>query len=564
MRLPKLPNQIRHYKRDVLQFGGLNVTATARDGEYADCSGFSVRDYPYLRQELIHREIGADPVEAEETGHYDAPQWARWYGGALYVIDGGTLKKNGNSIGAIGTVGGNLSVAIVNTKMVFWQLGKYLDLTDDTLHEIQKKYFSALSGYTISGDTVTYPAGSSTVFDSFEAGDVVDIYGTDTDGKVAEGKRLVIESVASGSIIFSVGAVTHREPVTGEVYNELTIAWSIPDLDFVCSSGNRLWGCSTSEQTVFVSALGDPQVFFDYTTFSGDSGSYAFAVSSDGPFTGICPYSGYVCVWKEDILYKIMGSYPSEYYTVENVFPGVAAGSPNSLVNINEILYYLGKNGRVYLYGGNRPSAISQKIGEGFRYGVGFTDGKNYWIDMESEIGRRLYVYDVMRQMWVCHDLCYQEHGVPNGTSYGETEPYLYSIVMADERLYVLTIYHGATETSKLIAIPEPGDLYGSVVIDGMWYAEMTDIVEDTFARKGYTRLIFRLDMATGAEIRIYAKEDRRQYRLVWEKTGSDEPVTMLVPIRLGRCDRYQIRIEGTGEVTIRGIEREYVTGSEK
>ena len=45
---------------------------------------------------------------------------------------------------------------------------------------------------------------------------------------------------------------------------------------------------------------------------------------------------------------------------------------------------------------------------------------------------------------------------------------------------------------------------------------------------------------------------------------ADDNLVTSLVPIRLGRCDRWQLKFEGSGYVTIRGIQREFVTGSER
>lgn len=655
MRLPQLPNDIDHYTHDVMQFGGLNVTATAQDGEFIDCSGVSTRDYPYLRQETKHYEIGATAEEAAEFGHYDDPSWAAWYSGDLYVIDDGVLKKNGTTIGSVGT-DDELTVAIVGTKMVFWKLGKILDLTNDTIIDVRKKDFSAASGYTINGDTITYPAGTSTVFDSFAANDVVDVYGKDTNNKVAEGKKLTIESVESGKIHFPAGSITHRDPETGESYSTLSVKSTIPDLDFICSSRNRLWGCSTSEQTVFVSALGDPQTFYDYTPLSGDAGSYSFAVSSDGPFTGICAYGGYVCVWKEDIMYKVMGSFPSEYYTVENTFPGVAVGSHNSLANISETLYYLGKNGRVYSFSGNRPNAISLKLGDGYSDGKGFSDGINYWIAMHGndDATEYLYTFDIARQLWVRHDI--------DG-----------SILWADERLYIHQKENDdETTTTKLIQIPSPTDARAGIVDpEAEWFAEFSEVTENVFERKGPLKLLVRLDMGFLSSLKIYAREDRRAYRKIWEKQrttkryfmdpqeidfsnvgtpavhllpfvsngevyavfdgemvkcqyakniagtytfradyedidrrltlklDSDEPddpffilaltelstnenivtgihtvsfwkpedynpVTMLVPIRLGRCDRWQLKFEGVGEVTIRGIAREHVMGSVK
>ena len=54
----------------------------------------------------------------------------------------------------------------------------------------------------------------------------------------------------------------------------------MPDLDFICESENRLWGCSNETRTIYASALGDPTNFFSYQGLSTDS--YAVAVGSEG------------------------------------------------------------------------------------------------------------------------------------------------------------------------------------------------------------------------------------------------------------------------------------------
>ena len=68
--------------------------------------------------------------------------------------------------------------------------------------------------------------------------------------------------------------------------------------------------------------------------------------------------------------------------------------------------------------------------------------------------------------------------------------------------------------------------------------------------------------MTKGSRIRIEVREDVGQWKTVYTQ-GAKKELTQVVPVRLGRCDRYAIRISGHGEVKIRDIVREFRVGSE-
>ena len=142
----------------------------------------------------------------------------------------------------------------------------------------------------------------------------------------------------------------------------------MPSLDYICESENRLWGVSNQDRTIYASALGDPVNFYLYKGLSTDS--YAVAVGSEGNWSAICRYGASVLCWKERTLHKVIGSYPSEYQVVTYQYTGVANGSHSSLRNLNEVLYYLGADGKVYAYAGAAPRMASQQFG-----GHRFTDG---------------------------------------------------------------------------------------------------------------------------------------------------------------------------------------------
>lgn len=631
MRFPKLPymtgkKRIRHENPVTMAFRGLNLTNATQDGEFSDTLGLSTTDFPYLTQ-IVKRTM--------QTG-YTTPTDAYVWDGHLYVVDGTSLKKDKTAIAGATLTSGQKQMAVINTKLVIYPDKIYIDMTDNSVHSLVNKS-ETYATYTITTNSIQ----ATGIATAFADGDVVDVTGTGI-----EGKRIVVQEVDTDTdtITFVDGAIT-----LGTYSGNLSVKTSTPDLDFICSSNNRIWGVCNADNTVYASALGDPTTFFDYT---GESGSYSLAIGSDGDFTGICNYGGAVCVWKENILHKILGSYPSEYYMVDYPVYGVQKGSEKSLVVINNVLYYKGIFG-VYQYGGNTPQNISVNLGNTiYKDAVAGTDGRKYYINMKDAAGNfHLYAYDLLRGFWMKEE----DGEMPAITNIDQDLYFIKKTVVSNSDVY--TLYKTGTGVDLALE----------------WTGEFVETTEDMFYRKGYLKLLVRLDMALESSIKIYAKEDRRAYRLIWEnarisrsyfmpeqefttgpnntvegfvqldleegnrvyatlngetvearwmhrspdsayvitavypnqnirfnfsgspqfaepsaavtfrnattnealgegsytlsiwKVDSDnDMVTMLVPIRLGRCDRWQLKFEGTGEVVIRAIGREHVEGSVK
>lgn len=511
MKLPKLPKQIRHRNPVTMAFRGLNLTNATQEGEFKDTLGLSTTDYPFLTQIKSRSTISG----------YTSPTDIYVWDGHLYVVDGTSLKKDGTTIGTVTT--GQKQMAVINTKLVIYPDKKVVDMTTDTVSSLITKN-ETYSTYTITTNSIQ----ATGIATAFADGDVVDVTGTGISGM-----HIVVQDVDTDTdtITFVDDAIT-----LGTYSGDLVVKSSVPALDYICSSNNRIWGVCNADNTVYASALGDPTTFFDYTS---ESGSYSLAIGSDGDFTGICSYGGAVLVWKEEILHKIMGNYPSEYYMVDYPVFGVQKGSEKSLVVINNVLYYKGVFG-VYQYGGNTPQNISANLGNGiYKYGVAGTDGRKYYINMRDPAGvYHLYAYDLMHGFWM-----------------KEETGQMAAITNKDLDLYFI----------KNGALKKTGS---SVDTTLEWVGEMVETTEDTLSRKGYISLIVRLDMYPSSTLKIYAKEDRRAYRKIWEESrgaaDTYNPVTELVPIRLGRCDRWQLKLEGVGEVTIRAIGRDHVTGSAK
>lgn len=309
------------------------------------------------------------------------------------------------------------------------------------------------------------------------------------------------------------------------------IGWKYPTLSCVCESDNRIWGAGGN--TIYASALGDPEHFFSYKGVSTDS--YAVAVGTDGAFTACCPYSGAVLFWKEDRLHKVLGNYPAQYEVYTYQIPGVQKGCEKSLVNIDEVLYYQGRSG-IYAYTGGTPELISEKFGlRRFQKGRAGTDGARYYISMQNESGAwGLYTFDPMRGLWLRED----------GTHAAE-----FARVGG-------TLYYLDTDRGQLVSMGTDADP------DIAWSATLCRMDETSHGRKGYSKLYLRADLSAGAFLKVEISTDGGPFRQVF-RTHNQRARTMVVPILPQRCDNFRIRLSGTGGCIVRSLVREFSLGSE-
>ena len=118
----------------------------------------------------------------------------------------------------------------------------------------------------------------------------------------------------------------------------VTVKRSVPDMDFVIESGNRLWGCKygyvdgKTVNEIYASKLGD---FKNWNCFMGIStDSYAASCGTDGQWTGAITHLGYPLFFKENCLHKVYGTFPSNFQIQTTTCRGVQKVS----VFINQIL----------------------------------------------------------------------------------------------------------------------------------------------------------------------------------------------------------------------------------
>ena len=332
--------------------------------------------------------------------------------------------------------------------------------------------------------------------------------------------------------------------------NSLKISRKLPEMDFYCESGNRVWGCSSKNNEIYCSKLGDPK---NWNCFMGiASDSYAVSVGTDGEFTGAVSYKGYVLFFKENCVHKIYGFNPP--FTVNTSYiRGVQKGSEKSLVTVNETLYYKSPNG-VVMYDGGLPISISESFGNDYYFNAVAGALKNkYYVCMTNKDNERiLFVYDEGKSIWHKEDkINIKEFATHNCNLYfiaddGETK-----------KLYLADAINKYGNFS--------GELSGySLEDDFEWYAETGLWGLDLPEKKYYSNLNIRLTGEKNSELNIYFQINSNDK---WLKKGEfkiNKTGSVNLSLQTPRCDHLKIKLEGKGEIKIFSISRKIEKGSEK
>ena len=192
--------------------------------------------------------------------------------------------------------------------------------------------------------------------------------------------------------------------VTGNASQEaaVTISRTVPEMDFVVESGNRLWGCrygmtdGEAVNEIYASKLGD---FRNWRCFEGlSTDSYAAVRGSDGAFTGAVSYLGNPIFFKERCMERVYAGSQGAHQIVTTECSGVQKGSAKSLQVVGGVLYYLSNEG-VQAFDGSLPVTVSQALGERrYSAGVGGAWREKYYLSALDEDGAAsLLVYDSER-----------------------------------------------------------------------------------------------------------------------------------------------------------------------
>lgn len=446
-------------------------------------------------------------------------------------------------------------ICAVGTKLKKLKDGTWSDICDI---EASEKQFATLGDYLIILPDKKYFRYSTEEFGELEAtwnGTASFEDGTYA-GEEAEGCRIVTSDT---KFPFKVGDAVTIEGAANESNNQtiiireisddgkslgfyensfitatgesLTLTRTVPDMDYICENENRLWGCKGN--TIFASKLGDP---FNWNVFDGlASDSYALDIGSSGDFTACFSYLGYPIFFKEDHIYKMYGSKPSNYQLMSSATLGVMKGAHGSLAVAGEILYYLSKAG-VMAYSGGIPQNISERLRDRhYSNAVAGSDGTKYYISVLDNSAEKyeLLCYDTTAKEW-----------------YREDEVNARGIACLDGLNII-------TEDGKLFEVDskEPNE---EVILSEL---EFADFIEESPNKKTTSKLLIRVELEEDAELSVKMSFDSVNYILVKTLTASGKR-SYYLPILVRRCDRFRVKFEGKGTWRLYSLTREFSEGS--
>ena len=338
-------------------------------------------------------------------------------------------------------------------------------------------------------------------------------------------------------------------PYTGTV----TVERISPDFDegIIVEMQNRLWCCSSDTNEIYCCKQGDERNWQAYSDgISTDS--WAMTCGKEGKFTGIATRGDSVIFFKENYALKIYGTKPSNFTLGEYNVPGVEIGSEKSLVNINSTLFYLGHNG-VYAYqSGSLPSLISEESlwGHTYKNAVGGRHGNKYYISAERDDGEQeLLVYDTDKGLWHKED---------------------------DTKMIDCTTYNGVLywldDTKENIMCPDKAD---NLLVDNTkyeyqqedyfeWSAETGDLYDSEFNVKNIGKIRIGIKAEKGAKVSLFVQyKDNGEWKKVSEMIYSEKKPRVFA-VALRRAEYLRLKLVGTGQVEIYGIDIEHSRGSDK
>lgn len=314
---------------------------------------------------------------------------------------------------------------------------------------------------------------------------------------------------------------------------DITLSKGVPDMDYLCVSNNRMWGCK--EDTVYGSALGD---CFSWYRYTDESGAVYLETGDAGSFTGCCEYGGYPTFFKQNEMYRVYGNTRSAFSLAKSAEYGIRSDSPHSVCVVNSILFFLSESG-VCAYTGGIPSVISDGLKRKLTDAVAGTDGKRYYLMTDDGDGRKMYVYDTDNRIWSCENLDNKPIGVVT---------YNLKLVAMDVSGEQIVLSHPENATEEEI---EP---------DRKAYIEFNDFYGGSVDKKIIGKVIIRASVnPIYNPLEVYIQYDSDGQ---WQKIGqiynqNERKKVSEFSFRPRRCDHYRLRLECKGKFTLYSLARQ-------
>lgn len=603
MRLAALPDNSGPTAQAQTAFAGIDYRYNAGNGAIVEEVNCSSAFYPALASRPARRRTdwwNADgtatitPEQAAALGvDFDHPNGLYvmgegpnqsgigYSGGHHYQVYGDTIYRNGYTGDAKTLPGGvtaRRTMVGMGGRLIVFPDKVTCDTTvwgtaqDHAPEPLEARYVGAVTmdNGEIHGESAeanTLRVSGVTLGELFKPGDGLSIGGTP--GQFWDKTVIVREVVDDGAtheLRFDEGTFTPATGVTLPItigtdpQYPVTVARTVPDLDFLCEQGNRLWGCKGD--TIYCSKLGDPTNWSVYDGLSTDS--WTVDTGSPGSFTGCVSFLGYPIFFKADRIYKVYGSRPENYELVGGPGLGVRPGCGGAIAAAQEVLYYISRVGPV-AYTGGLPRECGEVFGERrITEAVGGSDGRRYYVaGQDTETKRwRTWVYDSRTGIWSAEDSVAGEAGAQVvGFAY-------YNGGMIRQLTNGESWYNGENDRrDDEDPAQRPTPPAGCMVRFGDWdYTQFSSRSGATFAAMYPVRLWVRIDADEGVIVTFHLRYDGATYDSGSEKwvqvaqiTGGGDRRDDYLALPVQRCRRYALRISTTGPFRLLAIERELV-----
>lgn len=553
----------------IIEFKGLNRMDVTEEGEMSAMKNLTSSNYPLLTPRKLR-------------GTYTLPEGvkiplaitARYERIAMVAKDNEdnvNFYYDGEKINEVVGLSEATEMVAINTKLCFFPQKKYVEIRTsgssvvvDNFGSLEETFTTATGlTVTISSEDVRITLPSE---HGFKYDDAVNINGTlsytsgGTSKTAACNVSCAIEAVDGNTLVLPRDTFIE---LTGEGATSITfigtIGRTMPDLDHVIEWNNRLWGCSSADNTIYACKLGDPTNWQYYQGTGLDS--YYAQQGTDGIWTGSAAYSSHIIFFKQNSMTKVYGSMPASFQVVNVQCYGVEEGSRKSVVVVNDKVFYKSVIG-IMAYDGGLPYCISDKFNSKAKAVVGGTEGQKYYASMKTaDVGPELMVLDIERGLWHKEDSTrFRDCCTINNKLYFITQD-SESITCSDEIFCDSYLLCGEGEASagvvRVINPINPTETYA----DMPWMAVFGPFDEWIENRKIYSKLLLRLLRKNDSAVRVYISINGG----AWELVQSFNPATTggdYIPIIPRRCDRYSVKIEGTGDCCIKSLTRRVRRGT--
>lgn len=576
MKLPQMVSNVTKSKKYVVEFGGINKSSRFREGELADCKNLSSDLLPCISQR----------GQREQIGEFISPTAIHAHNG-IAIVDGTSflyrtadgkdfeekfqvqkgekqLVQNNNAIlvcpdmiaydvstgekvvldaaaTLIGREWSNEQTSINYWTRVYYHF-THIYHNKLVLYDITEA--KKISHNSKGAKPYEVNLFAKEVYEKFTVGDIIrSIKVTGYHYRTEQAVNVKVEnvvikeiirddSVSTTTLIFENGTFFDKSDSGYLVIDSnITITKDTPPFEYVCTANGRVWGCC--ENKIYASAYNDPKRYEQFEGLSTDS--YTIEASTAGDFTGCAAFTSHIVFFKEDSIHRIYGSRPSNFNMVVSGAPGVQKGSYNSVKMLNEKLFYKGVDG-IYMYSGGMPVLISGELGaEAYTNAVAGVQGNKYYISMKNSEGEyELFSYDTLRNVFLKED----------NTQFVDT----------------------TQKDGKLLFIDADGRLMAIGVnrdVDGIeWSAELREFNETVNEKKGYSRIILRIELDPQSYMKAEVAMDNGRFEQV--KTVN-RPGKNIVNINIppNRCDSFKLRLSGVGRCRVMNMVREFIMGNE-